>query len=76
MTVQQIERSPMPQRRTPVTALSVPVATRDEINAVALELSVQAGARVSMARVVRAALQVAREHPDELRAAIEDEEEG
>lgn len=54
------------QRKTPVTALSLPVVLRDQINLVALELSAQLGRRISMAAVVGAALEVAKRHSDEL----------
>lgn len=62
-------------RKTPVTALSLPVSVRDEINLVALDMSVKAGRRISMASVVVAALTVAKAHPDELISALTPTEE-
>ena len=58
-------------RKTPVTAFSVPVTTRDVVNRLALDLSADLGRRVSMASLVSAAVAVARNHPDELRSALE-----
>jgi hypothetical protein len=57
-------------RKTPVTAFSVPVAFRDVVNRLALDMSAELGRRISMAAVVIAAVAVAREHPQELRAAL------
>jgi len=64
------------QRKTPVTALSIPVVTRDEINLVALDLSAKAGRRISMAAVVAASLAVAKRHEPELIAALSPEPTG
>jgi len=61
------------QRKTPVTALSLPVPVRDEINRVALDLSARIGRRISMAAVVRAAVKVARDHESALIEALNPE---
>lgn len=57
-------------RKTPVTALSLPVTTRDVANRMALDLSADLGYRVSMAAVVSASLEIAVRHSAELRAVL------
>lgn len=57
-------------RKTPVTAFSVPVSTRDDVNLLALDLSSELGRRVSMAAVLGAAVAVARAHRSELLDAL------
>jgi len=57
-------------RKTPVTALSVPVTVRDQLNRIALDLSAELGWRVSMAAVVSASADVAARHRSELKAAL------
>lgn len=64
------------QRKTPVTALSVPVTVRDEINLVALGLSAKVGKRISMAAVIGASIAVAKRHESELIAALTPDTEG
>jgi hypothetical protein len=64
------------QRKTPVTALSLPVTVRDEINLVALDLSAKIGKRISMAAVVGASVAVAKRHESELIAALSPEPTG
>jgi hypothetical protein len=59
-----------PQRKTPVTAVTLPVVTRDRLNRMAIDMSARLGRRVSMAALVVAALTVAELHPDELAAAL------
>lgn len=63
-------------RKTPVTALSLPVVVRDEINLVALDLSAEVGRRISMASVVLASLKVAKNHRAELIEILTAPDEG
>lgn len=73
MTVLIRERAPdvaSPPRKTPMTALSVPVAVRDAVNRVALQLSADLGRRVSMGAVVEAALEITSEDMGRLRDVL------
>lgn len=60
-------------RRTPYTSLNVPVSTRDELTALAIELSTRTGRRISMASAARAAVRVAQDHMEEVVDALEEE---
>ena len=51
-------------------SLRVETSVRDEIQADALTLSATIGRRLSAGDLVRAAFAIARQHPDELRAAL------
>lgn len=72
MKTRLIERRPTvaTPRKTPITAMSVPVPVRDAVNREALQFSAELGRRISMAAMISAALDVARRHPEELAAAL------
>lgn len=56
----------MPERKTPVTAISAPVAVRDEIRLMSLQLSVKVGYHVSVAKMLGALTKIGKGHEQEL----------
>lgn len=61
----------MTTRRTPYVSVNLTVPARDAIQRAALDYSALAGRRLSLSAVVLAVMQVAREHGDELAAALD-----
>jgi hypothetical protein len=59
-----------PARRTPLTGVSVTVATRDALNRFALDLSAQLGRRISLSALVAALHDVGQRHRDEVLAQL------
>jgi hypothetical protein len=57
-------------RKTPVSAVSIATATRDELNRYALSVSAEVGRRVSVSALVSALLAVGTTHHGEVIAAL------
>ena len=62
-------------RKTPVSAVSIATATRDELNRYALSVSAEIGRRVSVSALVTALLAVGKNHHAEVIAALTPKED-
>ena len=66
------ERAPnvVSPRKTPVTAVTIPVVTRDQLSQITIRVQAELGRRVSMAAAFKAALAMAQADPDGFRETL------
>lgn len=58
------------RRKTPYVSMNVMVPVRDSLQGLTFQLQVETGQRIAMSKVLQAAIDVAKAHPEEFRSYL------